>query len=215
MLVVIGIISILAAMLLPALSRAKAKAHQISCLNNNRQLGLAASMYATDHSEELPPRRHLTNAWPFALKSYYVDWKMITCPSDRFGFTSQKPNRSYIINGFNDYFRKCLNAKDYKTYSQWNFPHGMKVTSIPKPSETILFGEKRSDSKHVHMDVDQGKRGNDFEQIEHARHGNGSNFSFSDASARLILKYKELYPENLWATTDEERFPPAPPQGLP
>src|SRR5690242_4092101 len=55
LLVVIGVLAILMALLLPALSRAKGKAHQISCINNNRQMLLAATMYANDHGEELPP----------------------------------------------------------------------------------------------------------------------------------------------------------------
>src|SRR5208337_3348822 len=54
LLVVIAIIAILAALLLPALSKARGRAEGISCLNNTRQLALAWQLYADDHDEFLP-----------------------------------------------------------------------------------------------------------------------------------------------------------------
>ena len=57
LLVVIAIIAILAAMLLPALGKAREKAEGAGCMNNTKQLALAWQMYATDFNDWLPPNR--------------------------------------------------------------------------------------------------------------------------------------------------------------
>ena len=114
LLVVIAIIAILAAMLLPALSKAKAKAQQTSSLSNSRQWGLANSMYAEDNNQFFPfPRYqvsslqqqdnplwgdvvtfynlHIGNdVWFNALPPYVHEKPLYVWASDPNGFASKK-----------------------------------------------------------------------------------------------------------------------------
>lgn len=54
LLVVIGIISVLAAILMPALAGARRRAHAVQCMSNLRQLGQATFLYASDYDDQLP-----------------------------------------------------------------------------------------------------------------------------------------------------------------
>ena len=78
LLVVIAVIAILAALLLPALSRAKAKAQQIQCLNNTRQIGFALSCYMMDNKDTEP---------------LCQDWNALGGQSGRYGIVTRATDR--------------------------------------------------------------------------------------------------------------------------
>src|SRR6187455_2635511 len=158
LLVVIAIIAILASMLLPALAKAKEAGKRITCVNDLRQLGLSMQLYEDDN-EGLKPTRTLgaPGSWPTALRDGYRDLKILACPSDgpatpatitTSPFEADRAPRSFILNGFNDYFASVS--------TNWTFDQ-MQGTSMPEsgirnPSETILFSEKLNESQHYFMD---------------------------------------------------------------
>src|SRR6266542_6437606 len=83
LLVVIAVIAILAAMLLPALSKAKLRAQQINCASNLKQMTLASFMYLNDHGKTLPYDPLLgSRLWMATLINYHAAVnKVRTCPS--------------------------------------------------------------------------------------------------------------------------------------
>ncbi len=226
LLVVVAIIGILAALLMPALSGAKSKANSISCLNNIRQIGLAGTMYASDFDGYFPPRREPTNAWPTPLFPYYKEPRILRCPTDSVQFmlpgtpTEYRISwqRSYVINGFNDWFETELTESNYQAFLSWRWPVGMRESAVPNPTETIVFGEKKKGSYHVHMDFSQGQLGNDVEEIDQGRHATGggqkggANFAFIDGSARYLKFGQSTSPVNQWAVTERWRNAAVKPQ---
>jgi prepilin-type N-terminal cleavage/methylation domain-containing protein/prepilin-type processing-associated H-X9-DG protein len=70
LLVVIAIIAILAAMLLPALSTAKARSHRLDCLSRMKQIGVAFSMFASDRNDMYPAATHRTSLGGYSWDSY-------------------------------------------------------------------------------------------------------------------------------------------------
>lgn len=108
--------AIMAGMLLPALAKAKEKAQSINCVNNLKQLGLAALIYATDHNDVYPPDI-------LSMKDQLVNPKVLICPT--------APNHAISATLTWDNFDPSQSSYEYVT-------HGLK-NSTPGNENKVIF----------------------------------------------------------------------------
>jgi prepilin-type N-terminal cleavage/methylation domain-containing protein/prepilin-type processing-associated H-X9-DG protein len=163
MLVVLAIIGILAALLLPALNRAKTNAQRTACLSNLKQINLAVRLYADDENDKAP--RHGEKAFSAVgykkLVKSYVGLAGDSSPKDRIFACPADKFRAAVSNGFSVFLPEPLHRESSVDFSSYGFNGGNSetnwtrfgldigelgiagrtISSIKNPVRTVLVAE--------------------------------------------------------------------------
>jgi len=199
LLAVIAVIALLAALLLPALARAKQKGQQTVCINNSCQQSLAVFMYADDHGDILPPTAYNdANGeevdWPVLLDPYLKNPKIHLCPSDL-----TATNNSYGLNelGFVDLTDPGVTTPNH-------------MAGVYTPTVTVMLGDVGTEDDFTTLRPDTlkmiapGSAINDEKDARPvARHNQRCDLGFMDGHAgpmRLDQFYRDQNPTNKWFT---------------
>ena len=225
LLAVIAVIVILVALLLTTLSSAKAFTKRVTCLNQERQLGMLQTASSEDQNGSLFARGPQLDWVDSIQDDASLSPKMLICPTVSINSSSKQnlliirgkktilprldPERSYVLNGCSDYLFETDETFDWLGKNV-NIP----AVAALYPSQTILMGEKHlsSDFKWVDVLPLGGDYSDHIAESRHRRTGvangvsaSGANYLFIDGHAESISFGKATCPENLWATTDKWR----------
>lgn len=150
LLVVIGIIALLIAMLVPALTRAREQSQVVHCQSNLRQIGLGVLMYANANRGRFPLSSHTSApiGWIDTLVPYGTIPAVRLCPID----PRPSPKTSYLTNSYMQPLEAWI---DFNPVSGATLPGGrikayLVLSDIRHPSATVYIVESNDPGDHVH-----------------------------------------------------------------
>lgn len=192
LLVVVAIIAILAAMLLPALSKARERARTAVCMSNLKQLGLAFIMYLDNHDEYFPIAGNSSDfsaiwAQTLAKEGFITNGNILLCPTHF--ITSRRVDPYYAFTTdfeCDDYYWAHVHY-GYNTLLGGDPGDGWmafkRLARVKKPSETILLGDAVRDlGANIGVGTYQLQTGSTHLQWDmiHDRHDGGANILWVD-----------------------------------